>query len=336
MNKRLGLLLSLALAGLVPGSRALAHITIDSHTSRTSDQKSAPCGGEGTAWGAGKVYEFEPGQTLEIIVNEYVAHPGYFRVAFSTAEGKDFKDPISIQPIETTRMNQGSRDMDKGSDFCNDETVLMDNLDAHPTGPKAIYKYSVTLPSVECEKCTLQIIQVMEDTIHGPYNVEPQLLSLDLPDLYHQCVDFKLKGKASGERAACMCGEMVDGQKDDPNAKDGRCKGDTPSGEMPPESDASAQSDDSDAGAGEDHSDDGEIGEHEHETDDAPKDAGKTSAKDAGKSTTTKRDASSASDESPSTSGSSDGCSLQRADGALSWALLALGLFLTRRHRTAA
>ncbi len=46
----------------------------------------------------------------------------------------------------------------------------MDDLNPHisaPLGQK--YTFNVKMPNVECDNCTLQIIQVMEDTIHGAY-----------------------------------------------------------------------------------------------------------------------------------------------------------------------
>jgi MYXO-CTERM domain-containing protein len=52
----------------------------------------------------------------------------------------------------------------------------------------------VTLPNVECDNCTLQVIQVMEDNaFHGDYDPTP---GVGIPDIYHQCIDLVLKAGA--------------------------------------------------------------------------------------------------------------------------------------------
>lgn len=78
-------------------------------------------------------------------------------------------------------------------------TVLWDNLDPHITptqrGDKK-WGWTVTLPNIECENCTIQVMQVMEDPVgdaHGPFDGKS--------DLYYHCVDIKLKkgvGKTPG------------------------------------------------------------------------------------------------------------------------------------------
>ncbi|HEX5657663.1 MAG TPA: SCE4755 family polysaccharide monooxygenase-like protein, partial [Polyangiales bacterium] len=182
----------LVLGLLLIASPAYAHIRVENMTSRDGDaQKDAPCGAPGSQWGASGVTTLQPGATLTIEINEYVRHPGYFRIAFG--EDANFKDPVSIQPIDPNRRTVSERDQDKASDFCSNPTVLMDNLDAHMSGGGK-RSYEVKLPSIECVRCTIQIVQVMEDVIHGPYNLEVSSTSFDLPDLYHQCIDVTLAG----------------------------------------------------------------------------------------------------------------------------------------------
>ncbi|MET0285563.1 MAG: SCE4755 family polysaccharide monooxygenase-like protein [Polyangiales bacterium] len=204
-----GSMKKLVLASLLFASPAYAHIRVVNMTSRDGDaQKDGPCGAVGSQWGANGVTTLEPGATMSVTINEYIAHPGYFRIAFG--EQGQFKSPASIQPIVESRRKFNERDQDTGSDFCNNPTVLMDNLDAHRSGG-GMRSYDVKLPNIECERCTLQIVQVMEDTVHGPYNLELGG-TFDLPDLYYQCIDVTLKGPASGEKPACTIGPLVDGQ----------------------------------------------------------------------------------------------------------------------------
>ena len=53
------------------------------------------------------------------------------------------------------------------------------------------YTWQLTLPNVECDNCTLQVIQVMEDNLaHGDYDPTP---GVGIEDIYHQCIDLVLK-----------------------------------------------------------------------------------------------------------------------------------------------
>lgn len=311
-----------------------AHIRMEGLEARTKEQKVAPCGLADTEWGATKVYEFEPGETIEVTINEYIPHPGYFRIAFDKDGDDGFEDPETIQPVDPNRTKVNERDKDTGSDFCKNDAVLMDNLDAHITASQSTYTYEVKLPDVECERCTLQVIQVMEDVIHGPYNLVVEGFPFDMEDLYHQCVDMTLKRKSggaapSGEWPKCSIGPMVDNQVNDPNKDKYK--------DMPVVmQDAGSQPSSRDAGVsdpdGEPTGDHGDHGDEGSKGDEDPAPA----KRDAGTASTTKRDASSASDdddEKPSAS-SSEGCALASGGvGDLSWLLLSLGLFAARRRR---
>jgi MYXO-CTERM domain-containing protein len=175
-------------------SLAHAHISLEmggSHMSRSGDgndeQKDAPCGLAGSTRGT-NVYTFEPGQVITLKVVETIAHPGYFRVAFDNEGDDGFEDPQAIKPENRECMDGETRcGMD---DFCNNETVLLDNIephwDAQLTDPAVTRTWQLKLPDVECETCTIQVIQTMTDPPgHGPYDL--------MDDVYHQCIDIVLK-----------------------------------------------------------------------------------------------------------------------------------------------
>lgn len=179
---------------------ASAHINMYGELKgRGGDQKVAPC--EGKARGSGPVYTFEPGAVITIGVDETIAHDGYFRIAFDDDGEDDFVDPRSINPINPNRYGTGKKcegtaaDRCGESDFCNvvskdgGPTVLWDNLDPHVPGGifnGKKWTWTIQLPDVECDNCTLQIMQVMEDPPgHGPFDGQS--------DLYYRCVDIVLK-----------------------------------------------------------------------------------------------------------------------------------------------
>jgi hypothetical protein len=215
-------------SALASGSTAYAHINmLGALQSRGGDEKEVPCDGKRAD---GPTYTFEPGATITLGVNEAVKHPSYFRIAFDD-DGQDaFVEPASIDPIDPNRAGQGKKclggdDKCGESDFCNvvsttGASVLWDNLDPHLADKGGMWTWTVKLPNIECDNCTIQVIQVMEDTVHGAYcplgscakscsSVLPGLSNCSdgsAQDLYHRCINVKLKkgagtsgpGNASG------------------------------------------------------------------------------------------------------------------------------------------
>lgn len=183
--------------------RAGTHIAKYEQGARGADTKVAPCGNpEGTPTGA--TYTYSPGETITIQMAEYVAHPGYFRIAFDNEGDDDFMEPRWIValdpenrdggcPIDNTDQCRLGNQAEDG-DFYNTPEVLMDNLNPHLRGgAQEMYSWEVTFPDVECDHCTLQLIQVMEDPAGGFHGVYNPALG-DNNDVYHQCIDIKLEG----------------------------------------------------------------------------------------------------------------------------------------------
>jgi hypothetical protein len=179
------------------------HVSRYEQGARGADTKQAPCGNpKGTPTGAS--YTYKPGETITVSAVEYVSHPGYFRIAFDADGDDDFVDPRWIVPLDPAN-REGGCPLDehdqcrtgnplKDGDFFNNKTVLLDNLNPHlgTPGVPVTYSWQVKLPDVECDRCTLQLIQVMMDPargFHGAYHTQPG----DNNDVYHQCIDLRLK-----------------------------------------------------------------------------------------------------------------------------------------------
>src|ERR1700712_3804106 len=199
--KLIGVAVMMAFAGAMP---AKAHIImVGDIVSRGGDQKLSPCDG---AKGAGPVYTFQPGATITLQLMEPIAHPSYFRISFDNDGDDGFVEPASIKPIDPMRACPFDADDHCGaSDYCNvvsssgGATVLWDNLNPHlPADAKAM-KWNVKLPDIECENCTIQVIQVMEDTVHGAYCPQGSCPNAknSLEDIYHRCIDIKLERGAT-------------------------------------------------------------------------------------------------------------------------------------------
>jgi hypothetical protein len=171
-----------ALCVLVSGSIAQAHVCMDAPLSRVggqctfaSDQKDGPCGVEGRG---SNVTTFRPGETITVELNETIDHPSHYRIAFNP-DGDAFEDPTTKD------------DKDGKHPF-----VLLDNITDVSAAKQSI---KVTLPNVPCDKCTLQLIQVMYDKGgNGFGGSDGSGGKTDNDDLYYACADIVLKGEPVG------------------------------------------------------------------------------------------------------------------------------------------
>ena len=180
--------LCIASALMAAPAVASAHIRLTSHASRYGDeQKSSPCGRTGGERGS-NVYTYAPGETITVAWDEYINHPGHFRVAFDADGDDDLLDPAS--PDDS---------------YTNDAVLLDDIPDASGS-----YAVEITLPDVECDQCTLQVIQLMTDKLGNGYGND---------DVYHRCVDLVLTrdGAPAGPDAGADPGPG-------PKAAEGGCR----------------------------------------------------------------------------------------------------------------
>lgn len=111
---------------------------------------------------------FEPGASVEVTWVETTNHRSYYRVAFDVDGDDDFPsflgngvgtegiDPRALCPVDG-------------------QVILAYDMEDRSGGSHTL---SVRLPDVECERCTLQVIQFMYDT-GRPY--------------YYQCADLALR-----------------------------------------------------------------------------------------------------------------------------------------------
>lgn len=156
-------------------SYASAHIQLAFPEQRHTDQKVGPCGALNDARGD-KITALEPGAKITVKWDETVEHPGHFRIMLDE-DGFDFPDPTGYDDFcDPTKVNQGIH-------------CLADNIE--DKGGMPDYSVEVTLPDIECENCTLQVIQVMSDKPPwGPNGGN---------DIYYQCADITMKkGGGSG------------------------------------------------------------------------------------------------------------------------------------------
>jgi len=155
-------------------SSALAHIKLDAPPNFQvvdalgSPNKQAPCGGAGTPTGI--VTTVEAGSTLTVQWTDTIYHPGHYRISIAPDAG----DIVTPTPVITNNNCESAP--------WEDPAVLptvADNVYPHTTGTSGMMRsYDITVPDIECDSCTLQLMQFMAS--HTP------------PCFYYQCAMLKI------------------------------------------------------------------------------------------------------------------------------------------------
>jgi hypothetical protein len=148
---------------------------------RGDPQKGFPCGGSNTDYGKPSyaVSQAIGGSKLHLKVQETIFHPGHYRVALAVNSPAELPvDPKAT--VETT--DRGPRSL--SGEIMNpvQAPVLADGLFPHSAKVDAPLETDIILPNLSCKRCTLQVIQFMEQ--HGPNN--PGLYT------YHHCATIQI------------------------------------------------------------------------------------------------------------------------------------------------
>lgn len=181
-----GLALAGGLIALMGGPEpAEAHVCMDYPNSRAgaecvarSPQKIGPCGIEGRS---DIINVFRPGETIEVRLRETVNHPSHYRIGFNP-DGESFPDPEAVDHIDEEH-----------------PLILVDGIE---DAEEAIQTVEITFPDIECENCTLQLIQVMYDKGENGFGGRTSEGGND--DMYYSCADIALRGEsvaAAGEQS---------------------------------------------------------------------------------------------------------------------------------------
>lgn len=182
MRRLLSALAVILAVVLAPGA-ASAHIRITSPTPRSADQlKQRHCGQTGSA--RANVQTYRPGAPLHLVWDEYVVHPGWFRISFQQ-NGDTFEVPPASNGLTGSgaTSNYPTEDLTGKTDPATGSLIIADRI-MHGAS-----SFDLTLPSVECSNCTLQLIQMMTDK--PPYTTDTAS-----DDIYYQCVDLVLSASA--------------------------------------------------------------------------------------------------------------------------------------------
>jgi hypothetical protein len=170
---------------------ALAHIDMVTPLPReqgrgrapNSNLKEGPCG-QLENGRTDKVSVFAPGDTIEVTWRETTNHRSYYRVAFDV-DGDDAFPTFAGSGI-------GAQGIDPSGPCPVDGQVVLAYDMADNAGGS--YTLQVRLPDVECERCTLQVVQFMYDTM-TPY--------------YFQCADLALRRSGAADAGPLLAGPLL-------------------------------------------------------------------------------------------------------------------------------
>ena len=162
-------------------------------------QKVGPCGGnpnrDNSEILSGVVTEVTGGSDLHLKIQETIFHSGHYRVALSVNSRNELPaDPLTFEKYT----DRGIYSVWGAIQSPPQIPVIADGLFRHypeegqgasfrPETPMDPWEADIPIPNINCEKCTLQVIQFMAD--HG-YN-QPGGYS------YHHCADLKITADPS-------------------------------------------------------------------------------------------------------------------------------------------
>ena len=130
------------------------------------------------------------GDTIHIKIKETIYHPGFYRVALAVKDRAELpKDPDAI----TRQGTRGPISVSGRIESNPQLPVLADGLFLHHAAPAkdTFWEADVKLPNINCDKCTLQIIQLMTEQSKAPYDPSAE----DADDIYYQCIDLRLQAR---------------------------------------------------------------------------------------------------------------------------------------------
>jgi len=162
-------------------------------------QKTGPCGAASETMPAAQmsneITEYKAGETIAVKLEETVMHPGHYRVALAVNDRSELPPEPAVTPEATGQMR------DCGATTIMDPPVmpvLVDGALVHTSKLNGEQTIMVKLPDdVECEKCTLQVIEFMS--------------AHDAPCFYHHCADIKITKDANMSAGGMGAGGMSAG-----------------------------------------------------------------------------------------------------------------------------
>jgi MYXO-CTERM domain-containing protein len=180
-----------ATALLALPATAQAHFTLlappPASNSTDGGKGDPPCGPTGMA--SNVVTPLMGGSKLTVKVNETVYHPGFYRIALAIKSRAELPLDNVVKDANGMVLSPAGPGSAATAVYQDPPVfpVLADNLWPHTSDMK-MFSGEITLPNVNCDKCTLQVIEFMAQ--HGSNGPKAGYF-------YHHCADLKITADPS-------------------------------------------------------------------------------------------------------------------------------------------
>jgi hypothetical protein len=146
-------------------------------------QWSPPCGGTLNDPGkpTGVMTKIQGGDKLHIRIQEMAFHPGFYRAALAVNSRSEL--PPDPEPTTEPGPNGRPRSIAGAIHYPPSPPVLADGLFMHVAPFDKEQEADIVIPNINCEKCTLQVIEFM--AAHG--------FNKDGGYTYHHCADLQIR-----------------------------------------------------------------------------------------------------------------------------------------------
>jgi hypothetical protein len=146
-------------------------------------QVTTPCGGTLTDPGkpTAAITKIQGGDKLHIRIREMAFHPGFYRVALAVNSRAEL--PPDPEAISEAGPDGRQRSVSGAIHYPPSPPVLADGLFMHVAPFDKEQEADVEIPNINCEKCTLQVIEFM--AAHSRYK--------DGDYSYHHCADLQIR-----------------------------------------------------------------------------------------------------------------------------------------------
>jgi hypothetical protein len=183
------LVLCVSLFALPRAAQAHFTLTAPPPASNSTDggKGDPPCGP--TAMPSNVVTPVMGGSKLTITLNETVFHPGFYRIALAIKSRTELPADNVVKDASGKVLPPAGPGNAATADYQTTPVfpVLADNLFPHTTATTML-SGEITLPNVNCDKCTLQVIEFMAQ--HGSNGPKAGYF-------YHHCADLKITADTS-------------------------------------------------------------------------------------------------------------------------------------------
>jgi hypothetical protein len=194
-----GAAVSVGLCVLLGSAPARAHFVLQAPACYSqqdgvgSPQKSEPCGQADPTSplvATGTVTHFQPGQTIDVTIDEKIMHPGHYRIALAADQSSLPPDPM----VTAGSTPCGSAAIESSPTL----PVLVDGILEHTTAFSGPQTVQVTLPAgMTCDQCVLQVVEFMSShPLNNPGGC-----------FYHHCANISIGASADAASTGPDAGE---------------------------------------------------------------------------------------------------------------------------------